>query len=206
MPLTADELHHAWVFGDLVRLRPGERAPIAGDVRAFLSEAGLPAVWRCNFGSEGIVTFCRLAQGLASMAEESFVGPPLPLAYGDWYVLGDEYFMNGSALWCVHFWSGEVARIDVQLREPVEWAHSSVPGFAAALLATVRWAADRDPGPWPPRLDALASDLDAADPGCASKGFWAHWLDWAREEEPEVGAFRGGTVAEGEAALLRGPW
>jgi hypothetical protein len=124
--------------------------------------------------------------------------------------LGDEFFCNGSAWWCVHERTGQVDRIDIELSQPIQFANNSVAHFASALRAALAWS-DRLGGSaeeWPSAVDQFKRELAMLDPdGMSSRrNFWPMHLEFIREEGPLSGVFEKGTRSEGEHALEVGPW
>jgi hypothetical protein len=122
-PLSPDEFARAWGDNALVRLPPGAAAiGIPKSSRDFLKRAGLPALVHYFLGStDAKMTFLRLKDGLTPVSEEKTVGPPLPRTWSSYWILGDEFFCNGSAWWCVCESSGHVCRVDIELSEPVQF-------------------------------------------------------------------------------------
>jgi hypothetical protein len=166
---------------------------------------------RYSFGAGGLITFCRLAEGLFPVLAEKTVGPPLPREWGEYFILGDEFFCNGSAWWCVHRPTGRVDRIDIEIEPPVEFANSSVGQFAAALLMGTEWSASRSTAAedWLAEVGRLRATLAGLDPPCMGAGrsfFWPSYLDYLADEGPGVQVFERGSRSEGEQALRAGPW
>jgi hypothetical protein len=212
MLLTPDEFARAWGADALVR-PPAASVPgsIPSDGRAFLVNAGLPALIRCFGGStESKITFCRLASGLSPLLAERTVGPPLPREWARYWVLGDEFFCNGGTWWCLQEGTGRVDRIDIELAEPVEFANTSAAHFASAVLAALVWSrrVSRSAEGWPSEVNRFERELALIDPaGMESRrNFWPVYLDSVREEGPRLGAFEKGSRSEGEQALQAGPW
>jgi hypothetical protein len=205
MPLTAEQFARVWGADALVRLRSSHgAAPIPDDARAFLVQAGLPSLIRCRGGSfEAKITFCRLASGLSPILSMQTVGPPLPPEWSVYWILGDEFFSNGAAWWCIHQDSGHIDRIDIELEHPIRFANSSVAQFAAAALAAASWS-ERG-GSEADELDRELTALDSASMG-SDRNFWPAYLDCIRDEGPRPGAFQRGSRSEGERALQAGPW
>ena len=212
MLLTPNEFASAWGADALVRLpSPLGTAPIPSDARQFLVQAGLPALIRYFSGSTGgKITFCRLAVGLSPVLGEKTVGPPLPSEWSAYWILGDEFFCNGSAWWCVHERTGRVDRIDIELDRPIEFANSSVAHFASAVLAASSWSdgPGRAAAEWPSEVDRFRRELAALDEASmeSDRNFWPVYLNFIRDEGPHLGAFEKGSRSEGERALEAGPW
>lgn len=212
MLLSPKEFASAWGADALVRLpSPLATAPIPSDARQFLVQAGLPALIRYFPGSTGgKITFCRLAAGLSPVLGEETVGPPLPPEWSVYWILGDEFFCNGSAWWCVHERTGRVERIDIELDRPIEFANSSVAHFASAVLAASLWSdrRGRAAAEWPSDVDQFERELAALDAASmeSDRNFWPVYLDFMRDEGPHPGAFEKGSRSEGERALEAGPW
>jgi hypothetical protein len=208
--MTAESFAMAWGADSLIRLpaKAASALPLAdGD---FLVRAGLPALVRYSFGAGGNITFCRLSTGLAPLLSEKFVGPALPREWATYSVLGDEFFCNGSALWCIHRPTGRVDRIDVEIEPPVEFANSSVMQFAGALFAATEWSATRNTASdWQSEVGKLQTVLAELDPPCMGTGrsfFWSSYLDFLADAGPEVQVFERGSKCEGEQALRIGSW
>ena len=210
MLLSPEEFARAWGVDALVRLPSLAGAPIPRDSREFLLQAGLPALIRYFWSGEGLITFCRLASGLAPVLGEKYVGPPLPSEWWVYWVIGDEFFCNGAAWWCVHGPTGRMDRIDIELKPPIEFANSTVAHFASAVLAALLWAAQcsRAVEEWPSEVDRLKRELAELDPPCMEldQNYWPAYLDFIRSEGPHLGRFEKGSRAEGEQALHAGPW
>jgi hypothetical protein len=212
MPFSPEEFAKHWGAKYLVQMPPLADAPIPNDAREFLVRAGLPTLLRYTPGAtDAVITFCRLASGLAPLLGEKTVGPPLPFEWSDYWIIGDEFFCNGSAWWCVHGPTGRVDRIDIEIDPPVEFANSSVAHFASAVHAALLWSADgsRLTANWPSEVDRLKSELAELDPACMKSGrscFWHLHLEFIRDEGPQLTPFKLSSRAEGERALQAGPW
>jgi hypothetical protein len=211
MLLSAEEFAKYWGAKYLVQMPPRADAPIPKDTREFLVRAGLPTLLRYTPGAtDAVITFCRLASGLAPVLGEKTVGPPLPSEWSDYWIIGDEFFCNGAAWWCVHGPTGRVDRIDIEIDPPVEFANSSVAHFATTVLTELMWSAIGNDlvGNWHSSVDRLKSELAALDPPCmqSNRNFWPAYLDFIRSEEPQLTPLKWGTRAEGERALEAGPW
>jgi len=209
---SPEEFARAWGADSLVRLSSRlATAPVPKDCRDFLVHVGLPALIRYFPGSsDGVITFCRLDSGLAPVLEEKTVGPPLPSEWSVYWIMGDEFFCNGAAWWCVHGPTGRVDRIDIEIEPPIEFANSSVAHFASALLGARLWSArsSRSSRDWPSEVDRFKHELAELDPAClqSDRHFWPAYLDFIRSEGPHLGLFEKGSRAEGERALKAGPW
>jgi hypothetical protein len=111
-----------------------------------------------------------------------------------YWVLGDEFFCNGTALWCLRRDNGRVVRIDYELADPIELVNTSVGRFASALWAAVMWseASNRGAASWPREVDQLEAAIGALDPEClaAHRSFWRAILDFERAEGPTVAGFK----------------
>jgi hypothetical protein len=61
---------------------------------------------------------------------------------------------------------------------------------------------------WPSEVDRLNQELAVIDPPSMEfrENFWPVYLDFIREEGPQLGTFKKGSRSEGERALLAGPW
>jgi len=202
----------AWGADALVRL-PSRLAtePIPNEAREFLVRAGLPALVRYYEGpNEANITFCRLASGLSPVLGEKTVGPPLPPKWSVYWILGDEFFCNGAAWWCLHQRTGHVVRMDIGMDPPVDFANSSVAHFASAVLAASLWGKQRRPSDdeWPSGVDRLKRELKVLDPPSmrAAGNFWPNYLEYIRQEGPQRILFEKGSREEGEQALQAGPW
>jgi hypothetical protein len=210
--LTPSEFNRAWGPGNLVRL-PSEAAisPIPTEASAFLIQAGLPALIRQFSGStEEKITFCRLASRLSPVLSEKTVGPQLPDDWSVYWVLGDEFFCNGAAWWSIHQENRSIYRIDIEIDPPIEFANTSIAHFASALLAASVWfeKTSRSPEKWPAELDEFWCELESLDPPsmASGKNYWPMYLNFIRDEGPNLCDFKKGSVAEGKLALNAGPW
>jgi hypothetical protein len=209
---SPEQFERAWGADGLVRLPPLlATAPIPKEDCEFLVRVGLPALIRYFPGSsDGVITFCRLASGLAPVLGEKTVGPALPPEWSVYWILGDEFFCNGAAWWCVHGSTGRVDRIDIEIEPPIEFANSSVAHFASAILAASLWSAQCSGAveEWPSQVDRLKRELTELDPPCMGSGrsFWLVYLDFIRSEGPHLSAFEKGSRPEGERALQARPW
>jgi hypothetical protein len=212
MLLAPEDFARAWGSDALVRPAASSvPESIPSEARAFLVRAGLPALIRYFGGSsECRITFCRLASGLSPVLAAETVGPPLPPEWSLYRVLGDEFFCNGAAWWCLHEQTGQVDRIDIELAQPIEFVNSSVAHFAAAVLAASAWSSrgSRSAEAWPTEVDAFKRELAVIDPECMAsrRSFWPVYLDFIREEGPRRGAFEKGSRLQGERASRAGPW
>lgn len=210
--LSPEGFERAWGAEGLVRLPDlSATALVPNDNRTFLVRAGLPALIRpfpCS--TEAVITFCRLASGLSPILEEKTVGPPLPGEWSVYWILGDEFFCNGAAWWCVHGSTGRVVRIDIEIEPPIEFANSSVAHFASAILAAWLWSSrcHRAAEDWTSEVDRLKRDLTELDPPSMDLegNYWPMCLNFIRSEGPNVGAFEKGSRMDGERALQAGPW
>jgi SUKH-4 immunity protein len=211
MRLTADKIARAWGDDALVRLPTAlATAPIPSDAREFLVQAGLPALVRYFGGSTEVkATFCRLAMGLSPVLGEKTGGPPLPPEWSVYWILGDEFFCNGSAWWCIHEQTGHVNRIDIELNQPIKFANSSVAHFASAVLAASSWSdrCSRSAENWPSEVDRLKRELADLDSSSmeSDRNYWPVYLDFIRDEDPHLCAIEKGSRSEGEQALQAGP-
>jgi hypothetical protein len=178
MALTPEDFAHAWGTDALVKPPAASMPkPIPSEARAFLVRAGLPALIRYFGGStECRITFCRLASGPSPVLAEKTVGPPLPRKWAVYWVLGDEFFCNGSAWWCIHERTGQVDRIDIELARPIEFANSSVAHFASAVLAPLSWSRrlSRSAEEWPSEVDQFKRELAMIDLASmeSRRNFW----------------------------------
>src|SRR5271166_533796 len=154
---SPEKFEHAWGADRVVRLPTlAPTAPVPKNDREFLLRAGLPGLIRYFPGStEGVITFCRLASGMAPILHEKTVGPPLPCEWSVYWIVGDEFFCNGAAWWCVHGPTGRVDRIDIEIEPPIQFANSSVAHFASAVLAASLWSDEcsRLAEAWPSEID-----------------------------------------------------
>lgn len=212
MHSSPEEFERDWGVDKLVRL-PARTAtaPIPEKDRDFLVQAGLPAMVRYFPGSTGgVITFCRLAAGLVPVMNEQTVGPPLPPEWSVYWIMGDEFFCNGSAWWCVHDSTGRVDRIDIEIEPPIKTANSSVARFASAILAASLWSArcNRTVGAWSSEVDRLMRELADLDPPSmnSNRNFWPMYLNFIRDEGPDFCTFEKGSRNEGELAFETGPW
>jgi hypothetical protein len=212
MLLTPEDFARAWGSDALIQPTAASMPrSIPSDARNFLVRAGLPALIRYFGGSTDCkITFCRLASGLSPILAEKTVGPRLPPEWAVYWILGEEFFCNGSAWWCIHERMGQVYRIDIELAQPIEFANSSVAHFASAILAALLWSSriSRSAEEWPPEVDRFKRELTAIDSASmeSRRNFWPVYLDFIREEGPHLGAFEKGSRSEGERALQTGPW
>jgi hypothetical protein len=209
--LTPADFRLAWGADGLVRLQRDRVVPgMSDDATHFLVGSGLPALTSYFEGdNEQKITFCRLGLGLSPILQERIVGGPLPADWSVYWVIGDEFFCNGSAWWCLHK-AGHVVRIDIELTEPIELANSSVADFATALWAAVTWSqvCDRSPALWPSQVDRLRDELISLDaPGMRSEhSFWPRYLAFIRNEPPASSGWTKGSRSDGECAWKAGPW
>ena len=165
MPLTPEDFARAWSAGAVQPLAASLPGPIPSDARVFLMRAGLPALIRYFGGStECKITFCRLASGLSPVSSDRRAPPPRE--WSVYWVLGDEFFCNGSAWWCIHACTGQIVRIDIELAQPIEFANSGAAHFATAVLAAVVWSSrpSRSPEEWPSEVDQFKRELGSIDP------------------------------------------
>jgi hypothetical protein len=216
-PLSPDEFALAWGNAALVRVPAGvgAAATIPPDAREFLVQAGLPALVHYFPGStDAKMTFSRLASGLTRASDEPTVGPPLRPEWSAYWVLGDEFFCNGSAWWCIREGPGHVCRADIELSDPVSFANSSVGHFASALLAACAWS-DRYADQRVSKIDNLREELRSLDPPSIAeeRNFWPNWLDFIECEKGtlddagvRIAEWRKVSRADGERALRDGPW
>jgi hypothetical protein len=216
-PLSPDEFAHAWGEDALVRLSADAAMTlqVPDHSRNFLARAGLPVLLHYFLGStDAKISFLRLDAGVTPVSEEKTVGPPLPRSWSSYQVLGDEFFCNGSAWWCVHEPSGNVCRVDIELDEPVELANTSVEHFASALLAAWKWS-HRYSGRMISELDRLRDELRALDPHAMAepRSFWPSWLNFIDAEKEtlvdvgvRVAEWRKGTREDGDQAIREGAW
>jgi hypothetical protein len=134
----------------------------------------------------------------------------MPAEWSVYWILGDEFFCNGAAWWCIHERTGHSHRIDIELNPPIEFANSSVAHFASAILAASRWAQQHrsSADDWPCRVERFKRELEALDPASteSDRNFWPVCLNFIRDEGPHLGAFEKGTRSAGEQALQEGPW
>jgi SUKH-4 immunity protein len=210
MLLSPEEFARAWGADALVRLASFSGTPIPNDGREFLMQAGLPALIRYFPPTAGVITFRRLASGLAPLLGEKTVGPPLPSEWSVYWIVGDEFFCNGAAWWCVHGPTGRVDRIDIAIESPIDFANSSVVHLASAVLAMSLWSTQcsRAVEKWPSEVDRLKRELADLDPTSmqSDRNLWPAYPDFIRSEGPVVGGFEKGSRAEGERAFRTGPW
>jgi hypothetical protein len=212
MLLTPPKFANAWGPDTLVRLPSTVTSiPIPLCSYEFLADAGLPALIRFLGGSTEVkITFCRLASGLSPVLSEETVGPPLPSEWSVYWVLGDQFFCNGSAWWCINERLGHIERIDIELDRPIQFANSSVAHFASAMLGAVSWSVncDRSEEGWPSAVDCFKQELEMLDLASmdSDRDFWPTYLDFIRGEGPGPCAIKKGSRLEGEKALREGPW
>jgi hypothetical protein len=215
--LTPAEFSATWGKEALVRM---PQSSIVGEIPSaasqFLVEAGLPAFLRFFDASNlAKVTFNRLQSGITPVLNEKTVGPPLPSDWSVYMTLGDEFFCNGAAWWCLHKDSGHVVRIDIEVdARPIEFANTSVAHFASALMTALRWSESCNHKEWMSALDRLQQALAAVDPPSmqSDRHFWPSILQFLRDEpeflqgEPQRLLFEKGTWSAGQKALEQGPW
>jgi hypothetical protein len=212
MVLTPEEFAGAWGSDALVRPAAASvPGALPSDARAFLVRAGLPALIRYFGGSTPCnMTFCRLASGLSRVLAERTVGPSPPREWAVHWVLGDEFFCNGSAWWCIHERTGQVDRIDIELAQPIKFANSSVAHFASAVLGAMLWSnrPGRSAEKWPSEVDQFKRELAVLDPPSMEchRNFWPVYLSFIREEGPHRGFLEKGSRLQGERAVQAGPW
>ncbi len=212
MLISPEEFERSWGSDKLVRLSAQFVAALVSERdREFLKRAGLPAMIRYFAGAtDGLITFCRLASGLKPLLSQETVGPALPLEWSIYSIMGDEFFCNGTAWWCIHGALGHVERIDIEIEQPIEFVNSSVGHFASALLAASMWSGSGSPKKqdWPCDVDRLMAELAEIDPPSmqSRRNFWPMWLNFIRDEGPHLRVFERGSRDEGERALEVGPW
>jgi hypothetical protein len=212
MLLTPDEFAIGWGAGDLVRWDDAAPAgAIPDEARRFLGRVGLPALIRYSEGPRvAKITFCRLGAGPTPVLSEPIVGGPLAAEWSRYRILGDEFFCNGAAWWCIDERSGSVERIDIELGEPIAFANSSVAHFASCALAAVRGSGrwSQRAAEWPSQVAELKRTLAEIDPAAmaSDRNFWPHCLDFIDDDGGPPCVVVRGPHAEGLEALSRGPW
>jgi hypothetical protein len=210
--LGPEEFAHEWGPEALIRLPDKKsKVPMPADTRDFLVRAGLPALITYYGGvTESKVTFYRLDLGPSPLLEEETVDPRIPASWSAYVVVGDEFFCNGCASWCIHQDTGHVLRVDPELQEPVEFVNSSVAHFASAALTAVSWSqhCTRTAAEWVAEVDRLTQLLGLLDPEStrSTKQFWGSYLDFIRSEGPAKAACNKGTRHEAHQAWIAGPW
>jgi hypothetical protein len=121
--------------------------------------------------------FARAAGPLITLASEDFGTWRPPSAWHQHWVIGEEQFVNGSALWTVHQETGCVYRVDVELSTPVSLANTSLARFCSSLVCVADWSA-RCPTPEaassPSNVATLSQALSAIDPAALQdrSSFW----------------------------------
>jgi hypothetical protein len=211
MLLSPKQFTDAWGADALVRLPYPGPQPIPDSGREFLTQAGLPALVRFTCGStNAVITFCRLAHGLSPVLGEKTVGPALPQDWAAYWILGDEFFCNGSAWWCIDERTGRIDRIDVELAQPVEFANSSVAHFAWVAHAVLSWSnrLNRSGNEWSAKVDEIERELMVIDQACmgSRQNFWPVFFDCLRDEGAQAHTFERGSRPDGEQALQAGRW
>ena len=210
--IATNDFVDAWGKQCLVGLpRNLATAVLPHDACEFLVQAGLPALITYNFGcTESKITFCRLEAGMCPILSEKYVGPRLPDDWSAYWVLGDEFFCNGAAWWCIHRGTGQIYRIDIELSFPIELANTSVGHFASALLAASSWSelSSRSSDKWQSEVSRIKQQLLEIDPASmrSDRNFWPAYLKFIENEGPQVGDFRKGSRSEGQLALEVGSW
>jgi hypothetical protein len=125
-------------------------------------------------------------------------------------VLGDEFFCNGGAWWCIHQEDGSIFRIDIELDDSIEFANTSVAHFTSVLLATVNWSSKckRTQRNWRQEVDQLADEVGFIDKRAmkSPRHFWYRLLEYFRDEGPPPTSFEKGSRTEGERTQKAGPW
>jgi hypothetical protein len=155
------------------------------------------------------MTFCRLESGISTLLEEP-LHSTLSSEWSVYFVLGDDFFCNGSAFWCLHQLTGGIYRIDIELSPPVEFVNSSLTHFASAILAGESFSHDMNDGVerWNTELDFFQRSLGAFDPIClqSPQNFWPRYLSFLRGEGPQARIFIKGSLSEGRQASRTGSW
>src|SRR4051812_33728863 len=179
--ISPEEFAHVWGADTLVRVPEATHATIPQAALRFLAKAGLPALIRLFSGStESKITFGRLALGLSRVTAEQTIGPPLSPEWSAYWILGDEFFCNGSAWWCADEQTGAVCRIDIELQHPISFANSSVAHFGAALILASSWSNRWVPSStrWIDDVECFAQELQALDPASMQDevSFWPTYV------------------------------
>jgi hypothetical protein len=124
------------------------------------------------------------------------VGPPPPAEWGHCWVLGEELFTNGSALWCVEGSGGRVLRVDPELDEPLGLVNSSVARLATSLWLVTSWSAQvtsiHNSGS--PVVALIEEQLQGCDPDVFSVrgSFWKETCEQVRYAGPRQFRIRRG--------------
>ncbi|MDB5340433.1 MAG: hypothetical protein JWN70_6052 [Planctomycetaceae bacterium] len=211
MLLTPIDFASDWGVSDLVRLQMvADPADLPASELTFLATTGLPALIRYSPGvSEAVVTFCRLRRGVTKAIDEPIVGGPLSSEWDHYWVIGDEYFCNGSAWWCINAVTGTLERIDIELDHPILFVNTSIRHFASALVVALNCVSHGDTvEEWRSRLAHLEAKLVELDPQIVihSRSFWRSYLDFIRDEQPRKCPIERGSLEQGNQALQNGPW
>lgn len=196
--LTPREFANRWGTRLVAAPNAGQFPGSAAD---FLSQAGLPRAF--TFAHPEIPlqgSFDRLGKDIEILSNEPFVGPEAPRTWAAFLVIGEHYFDNGSALYCVEKDSGQVFLVDVELDEPFQFLNTSIPAFATCLEATADWTAQWSiHGDWLSAIDSLRTTLTQIDSMAFSAresaptrlAFWPMLLDEMRRQPPgTVGLLR----------------
>jgi hypothetical protein len=210
--LTPAEFADEWGAYALVRTPNAlPNPPIPTDAFGFLVEAGLPALIHVLPDYiDTKITFCRLESGLSPVTNERTVGPPLPSDWSIYWVIGDEFFCNGSAFWCIDQRDGQIVRIDIELDDPIDFVNSSVECLARTLVAATKWSAqdDRKSAESPRGVGQLEFELNLIDPRAINSrdSFWLPILNFVRDEKPSGNIFATGSTVEGQRAWKARAW
>ncbi len=212
MLLSADEFGTSWGHEFLVRMcTPVAGTSIPESVLHFLTCTGLPAlVCYTERSMELKITFCRLASGIERFATDDLVDGSHRIDWTPYWIIGDEYFCNGSALWCLNSLTENVERLDPELPQPIEFVNSSLAHFASCLVAAIRVSAQwsTDPRDWPHQIAQLKRVLAEIDPAIPSseRCFWQICLDYVDDDGGPPCVFKKGSLLDGTRALSEGPW
>lgn len=188
-PLTAQEFAAAYGARSLVRLAErGATGRVPEEAITFLRSVGLPArIVYHEFVSGAEVTFRQLGCGLWPLRAEGLRKPP-PESWSRLWVIGDEYFVQGAAWWCIAEGSGHVVRLDPDVGDDGDLVNTSVARLASALLAAIRWTetVSYTAPNWSAQLDSLEQRIRSLDTEAMEdrRGFWRRWFQVVRSEVP----------------------
>jgi hypothetical protein len=185
-----DAFLQRWGRASLLQLPPtGHLArTLPASSREFLWKAGLPLGVETHEHVHGSgLTFRRLRNGGRQLIEEwPKIGPPAE--WSPFWIIGDEYFCQGSAWWVIHDRTGEISRVDPCRDPAIYLVNVDAAHFAQSLLAAVEWTEHcryiaRD---WSQQIASLRTALRQVDPPAAASphSHWMHFTDVIECEPP----------------------
>lgn len=206
LPPTPETFAAAWGAEHLVRLPASDpaRDRILLDTFRFLANAGLPRrMVLSGLFPEWEISFETLASRLVPILEAveclgdpETAWPPEDVPGGGWenyFLLGEENFGVGDAVYCLHGPTGHVLRLDVEIPEPISLVNTSVARLAGSLLVLREWSRScrRGEGEWPAELQRLEEELREADPAAMEdEAGWFGLVATLRDEGERAREFR----------------